>query len=88
MEARLICAKSKLGHSLSQKGGQTGPTIKEVKETIGQATGRIPKDKGIIFDMTQRGLSLEQINQETGVELEASTSSCLKSYKSLSKLTR
>jgi hypothetical protein len=48
----------------------TGLTIDEVKERLGHATGLTPKDVGILFEMTQRGLSLEQLNQETGVELE------------------
>jgi hypothetical protein len=73
MEAQrleLIRAKSKLGHSLSQISTLTGLTIEEIKETFVQITGLTTKDVSIIFLMTQRGLSLEQISQETGVELE------------------
>jgi hypothetical protein len=64
----LIC--SKLGHSLSQVSEQTGLTIDQVKEILGQATGIAPADLSIIFHMTQRGLSLEQISQEFDVALE------------------
>jgi hypothetical protein len=73
MTARItetICAKNKLEHSLSQLSGVTGLTIEEVKETLGRATGLTPKDVGIIILMKQRGLTLEQISKETGVELE------------------
>jgi AraC-like DNA-binding protein len=67
---KLIIARSKLGHSLSQISEQSGLTIEEVKETLGQATGLTPKDIVVIFHMKQRGLTLEQINQEFDVELE------------------
>jgi lambda repressor-like predicted transcriptional regulator len=68
MAERLTFNTSKLGHSLGQISKLTGLTIQEVKETLGQATGLTPKD--VIFHMRQKGLSLEQITQETGVELE------------------
>jgi hypothetical protein len=70
MAERLTFNTSQLGHSLSQISELTGLTIEEVKETLGQATGLTPKDVGVIFHMKQRGLSLEQITQESGVELE------------------
>jgi hypothetical protein len=41
-----------------------------VKESLGQATGLSPEELDIIFNMKQRGLTLEQISQEFGVELE------------------
>jgi hypothetical protein len=56
--------------SLSQISGQTELTTDEVKERLGQATGLTPKDVGIILHMKQRGLTLEQISQDTGIELE------------------
>jgi hypothetical protein len=67
---KMICTKSKLGHSLSKISELTWLTIDQVKQRLGQATGLTPKNVGIIFDMKQRGLSLEQISQETCVELE------------------
>jgi hypothetical protein len=70
MVDRLTFIKSKLGHLLSQISELTGLTIDEVKETLGQSAGLTPKDVGINFDMTQRGLTLDQISQEIGVELE------------------
>jgi hypothetical protein len=65
-----IVAISKQGHSLSQISELTGLTTDEVKETPGEATGLPSTRVGFIFEMTQRGLSLEQINQGTVVELE------------------
>jgi hypothetical protein len=41
-----------------------------VKERLGQATGQSPEVLSNIFDMKQRGLSLELISQESDVELE------------------
>jgi hypothetical protein len=41
-----------------------------VKEILGQATGLAPADLSIIFHMKQRGLSLDQISQRSGVELQ------------------
>jgi hypothetical protein len=70
METRLNSNTSKLGHSLIQISERAGPTKDEVKETLGQATGLTPKDVGIIFNMKQRRLSLEQITQDPGSELE------------------
>jgi hypothetical protein len=67
---KMICTKSKLGHSLSQIGELTGLTIEIVKQRLGQATGLSPKALSNIFDMKQRGLSLELISQESDVELE------------------
>jgi hypothetical protein len=69
MEADLI-RTSKLGHSLSQISELTGLTIDEVKDSLGQATGLTSAHVGIIFEMNQRGLGLEQICQETCVELK------------------
>jgi hypothetical protein len=65
---RLICTKSKLEHSLSRE--LTELTIDEVKERLGKLTGLTLKDVGIIFLMMQRGLTLEQISEETGVEFK------------------
>jgi hypothetical protein len=73
MEARtlkMICTKSKLGHSLSQISELTGLTIDEVRERLGQATGISPEALSSILHMKQRGLSLELISQEFDVELE------------------
>jgi hypothetical protein len=70
MEARMVCTKSKLGHSLSQISELTGLSIDEVKGIIGRATGLTPTCVGIIMHMKQRGLSLAHIYQETGVELQ------------------
>jgi lambda repressor-like predicted transcriptional regulator len=70
MEARLICSSSKSGESLNQISELSGLSIDEIKETLGQITGLTPEFVGIIFDMKQRGLSLEQISQENDVELE------------------
>jgi hypothetical protein len=67
---KMICTKSKLGHSLSQISELTGLTIDQVKERLGQATGLSPMVVSIICDMKQRGLSLELISQESDVELE------------------
>jgi hypothetical protein len=39
-------------------------------ETLGQATGLTPEVLSIIFHMKQSGLSLAQINKDTGVELQ------------------
>jgi hypothetical protein len=41
-----------------------------MKEILAQATGLTPADLSIIFYMKQRQLSLEQINQDTGVGLQ------------------
>jgi hypothetical protein len=73
MAARMtetICAKSKLGHSLSQISELTGLTSDEVKERLGQATGLTPEALSSILHMKQRGLSLELISQELDVEHE------------------
>jgi hypothetical protein len=73
MEARtlkMICTKSKQGHSLSRISELTGLTIEEVKERLGQATGLSPSALSSILHMKQRGLSLELISQESDVELE------------------
>jgi lambda repressor-like predicted transcriptional regulator len=70
LQARLVIKTSKFGYSLSQISEQTWLSIDEIKETLGQFTGLTPKSVGIIFDMKQTGLSLEQISQETDVELE------------------
>jgi hypothetical protein len=73
MQARtlkMICTKSKLGHSLCQVSELTGLTIDEVREILGQATGLSPEALSNIFNMKQRGLSLELISQEFDVELE------------------
>jgi hypothetical protein len=67
---KMICTKSKLGHSLSQISEFTGLTIDQVKQRLGQATGLSPKVLSNIFDMKLRGLSLELISQESDVELE------------------
>jgi hypothetical protein len=67
---KMICTKSKLGHSLSQISELTGLTIELVKQRLGQATGLSPEVLSDIFDMKQRGLSLELISQEIDVELE------------------
>jgi hypothetical protein len=67
---QLIYSNCKLGHSLSQVGILTGLTIDQLKEILGQATGIGPADLSMIFHMTQKGLSLEQISQELGVALE------------------
>jgi hypothetical protein len=64
--------QKQLGHSLSQICELTWLTIDEVKETLGQATGFTPTNVGITFNINQREFSLEQINQESGVELEVS----------------
>jgi hypothetical protein len=60
---KMICTKSKLGHSLSQISELTGLTIDQVKEILAQATGLSPEVLSNIFDMKQRGLSLELISQ-------------------------
>jgi hypothetical protein len=65
-----ICTKSKLGHSLSQISELTGLTEDQVKQRLGQATGLSPEALSNIFDMKQRGFSLELISQESDVELE------------------
>jgi hypothetical protein len=65
-----ICTKSKLGHSLCQISELTGLTEDQVKQRLGQATGLSPEVLSNIFDMEQRGLSLELISQESNVELE------------------
>jgi hypothetical protein len=70
MAERMICNTSKHEHSLSQISELIGPTIDEFKEAIGQTTGLTLMEFEVIFDMMQRGLSLEEINQETGVALE------------------
>jgi hypothetical protein len=67
---KMICTKSKLGHSLSQISELTGLTIDLVKEKLGKATGLSPEVLSSIFLMKQRGLSLELISQESDVELE------------------
>jgi hypothetical protein len=67
---KMICTKSKLGHSLSEISELTGLTIDQVKQRLGQATGLSPEVLSNIFDMKQRGLSLELISQESDVELE------------------
>jgi hypothetical protein len=67
---KLIYSKCKLGHSLSQVSELTELTIDQLKELLGQATGIAPADLSIIFHMTQRGLTLEQISQELDVALE------------------
>jgi hypothetical protein len=67
---KMICTKSKLGHSLSQISELTGLTIELVKQRLGQATGLSPEVLSNIFDMKQRGLSLELISQEVDVNLE------------------
>jgi hypothetical protein len=69
MAARLIFTKSKLGQSLSQINELTRLTIDQVKETLAQATGLSPTDVSMILYMTQRGDSLEQIHQNTGLEV-------------------
>jgi hypothetical protein len=66
---KMICTKSKLGHSLSQISELTGLTIDQVKQRLGQATYLSPEVLSNIFDMKQRGLSLELISQESDVEL-------------------
>jgi hypothetical protein len=58
---KMICTKSKLGHSLSQISELTGLTMDQVKQRLGQATGLSPEVLSNIFDMKQRGLSLELI---------------------------
>jgi lambda repressor-like predicted transcriptional regulator len=73
MEAKileLICTKSKAGQSLRQIAELTELSIDQVKEKLGQATGLSSEELDIIFNMKQRGLTLEQINQEFGVGLE------------------
>jgi lambda repressor-like predicted transcriptional regulator len=70
MEARLICSSSKSGESLSQISELTGLSIDEIMEILGQATGLTSRSVGIIFHMKQRGLSLEEISQRSGVELQ------------------
>jgi hypothetical protein len=67
---KMICTKSKLGHSLSQITELTGLSIKLVKQRLGQATGLSPEVLSNIFDMKQRGLSHELISQEIDVNLE------------------
>jgi hypothetical protein len=67
---KMICTKSKLGHSLSQISELTGLTINLVKQRLSRATGLSPEILSNIFDMKQRGLSLELISQESDVELE------------------
>jgi hypothetical protein len=67
---KLIYSKCKLGHSLSQVSELTGLTIDQLNEILGQATGIAPADLSMIFHMTLRGLTLEQISQECDVALE------------------
>jgi hypothetical protein len=67
---KMICTKSKLGHSLSQISELTALTMDQVKQRLGQATGLSPEVLSNIFDMKQRGLSLELISQESEVELD------------------
>jgi hypothetical protein len=66
----LIMAKNKHGHSLSHTSQLTGLTIDKMKEILGQATGLTHEEVSIIFHMKQGGLSLGQISEEYGVELE------------------
>jgi hypothetical protein len=69
MAAReIICAKSKLGHSLGQISELTGLAIDGV-ETLGRTTGLSPEVLSNIIHMKQNGLGLEQISQEFGVDL-------------------
>jgi hypothetical protein len=70
MTLEMICAKSKSAYSLSQISELTGLTVDQVKERLGQVTGLSPMILSIIFNMKQEGLTLEQINQESGVELK------------------
>jgi hypothetical protein len=73
MEARtlqLICARSKSGDSLSQISDLTEPTIDEVKERLGQATGLNPKETDIIVHLKQSEFCLEQIGQEFRVDFD------------------
>jgi hypothetical protein len=65
-----ICTKSKQGYSLGQISELTRSTIDQTKEILAQATGLTPANVSIISHLKQRGLSLEQINQETGVGLK------------------
>jgi hypothetical protein len=51
---KMICTKSKLGHSLSQVSELTGLTMDQVKQRLGQATGLSPEALSNIFDMRQR----------------------------------
>jgi hypothetical protein len=67
---KMICTKSKLGHSLSQISKLTGLTIDQVKQRLGRAAGLSPEALSNIFQMKQRGLSLELISLECDVELE------------------
>jgi hypothetical protein len=60
MAERLICTKSKQGHSLSEIGELTGITIDEVKGKLAQATGLTPKKISIIF---HTGVELEVLRQ-------------------------
>jgi hypothetical protein len=84
---KMICTKSKLGHSLSQIAELTGLTIELVKQRLGQATGLSPEILSNIFDMKQRGLSLELISQKSNVELEVLKQFLPQVIKRLSKLT-
>jgi hypothetical protein len=73
MEARtteLSCIRSKSGDSLSQIGKLTRLTFDQVKNSFGQATGYTPKELSIIFCMKQAGISLEEISQKFGIDLE------------------
>jgi hypothetical protein len=70
MKLKLICNKSKQGHSLTQISELTGLTQDQVMETLAQATGLTPEELSIIFHMKQRGLSLAQIYQDTDVALQ------------------
>jgi hypothetical protein len=70
MKLKMIYTKNKLGHSLSQISELTGLTIDQVKQRLGQATGLSPEVLSNIFDIKQRGQSLELISQEIDVELE------------------
>jgi lambda repressor-like predicted transcriptional regulator len=67
---KLIISRSKQGRSLGQISELTGLTVDTVKAKLGKATGLSPGDLSIIFTLRQEGSSLEQINQEFGVELE------------------
>jgi hypothetical protein len=67
---KLNSARSRSGDSKGKISRLTGLTIDEVKERHVRATGLSPEKLRMILKMKQEGQSLEQIRQESRVELE------------------
>jgi hypothetical protein len=67
---KIICARSKLGDSLSQISQLTGLTKGQVKQVLAKAADLTKKELSTILHMKLRGLSLEHISRKTHVPLE------------------